>query len=81
MENVPGVNEQVYYKRNPVVGKLPAKGQKDILNSKLLCDKVKKKKYEGYCKLLKDITVEKLKGMPKYARDEYFKSLKTITGQ
>jgi hypothetical protein len=81
MENVPGVNDQVYYKRNPVVGKLPAKGQKDILNSKLLCDKVKKKNYEGYCKLLKDITVEKLKAMPKYERDDYFKSLKMITGQ
>jgi hypothetical protein len=81
MENVPGVNEQVYYKRNPVVGKLPAKGQKDILNSKLLCDKVKKKNYEGYCKLLKEITIEKLKAMPKYERDEYFKSLKMITGQ
>ena len=81
MENVPGVNDQVYYKRNPVVGKLPAKGRKDILNSKLLCDKVKKDKYKEYCKLLKEITVEKLQGMPKYVRDGYFKSLKTIVNQ
>lgn len=79
MENVPGVNDQVYYKRNPIVGKLPAKGQKDILNSKLLCDKVKKATYKGYCKLLKEITIEKLKGMPKGVRDAYFKSLQTIT--
>lgn len=78
MENVPGVNYFVYEKRNPVTGKLPSKGQKDILNSKLLCDKVKKEKYKEYCKLLKDVTVEKLKSMSKIDRDDYFKSFKTI---
>ena len=78
MENVPGVNYFVYEKRNPVTGKLPSKGQKDILNSKLLCDKVKKDKYKEYCKLLKDVTVDKLKNMSKIERDNYFKSFNTI---
>lgn len=75
MENVPSVQPYVYGKRNPVSGLYPAKGTKDIVNSKMLCGHVKKTRYLKYCDMLKDITVEKLRRMSKNQRDAYFKSL------
>ncbi len=78
MENVPNINDYVYYKRNPITGKFPTKGQKDIRNSKLMCNYVKKKRYTKYCKLLHDITIKKLSSTSKVKRDKYFKELKPI---
>lgn len=75
MENVPSVQPYVYGKRNPVSGVYPAKGTKDIINSKLLCSHVKKTRYARYCEMLENITINKLKSMPQKQRDGYFKSL------
>jgi hypothetical protein len=88
MENVPGVSGHAYGKRNPVTGQYAQKGQKDIHNSKLMCDYVakndnnlslsKKTKYKKYCKLLYDITIDDLKKMKKTERDKYFSMLSEI---
>lgn len=88
MENVPGVSSHAYSKRNPVTGQYAQKGQKDIHNSKLMCDHVakndnnlslsKKNKYKKYCKLLYDITIDDLKKMKKEERDKYFSMLSEI---
>lgn len=75
MENVPSVEPYVYGKRNPISGLYPAKGTKDIMNSKMLCGHVKKKRYLKYCGMLENITIDKLRAMPKKQRDKYFKSL------
>jgi len=92
MENVPGVSGHAYGKRNPVTGQYAAKGQKDINNSKLLCNYVtkgdnvpnegvspgKKQKYKKYCKLLAEITIDELVKMKKADRDKYFGMLSEI---
>ena len=79
MENVPGVNDYSYKKRNPVTGMEVSKGIKDILRSKLLCALQKdNEKYKEYCRLLKDVTLSKLKRLPKTQRDDYFAKLKDI---
>ena len=78
MENVPGVSNHTYGKRNPVTGQYATKGQKDIFNSKLMCDYDKKEKYKKYCKLLYEITIEELVKMKKVDRDKYFSMLSEI---
>lgn len=78
MENVRGVNTWCYAKRNPVSGMYTCKGIKDITRSQLLCELKATKKYVRFCKLLQDITVEKLKAMPAHKRDSYFADLKDI---
>jgi len=78
METVPGVNDYCYAKRNPVTGEYSCKGVKDIYRSKVLCTVAKRKKYEGYCKIIKDITLQKLKNMPENKRDTYFSEVKKI---
>lgn len=78
MENVPGVSWHAYGKRNPITGQYALKGQKDIFNSKLMCDYDKKKTYKKYCKLLYEITIDKLKEMKKADRDKYFGMLSEI---
>jgi hypothetical protein len=72
IENVPGVNAYGYKKRNPVTGLYREKGVKDIERSKLLC----KMQYHRYCRLLAELTVEKLESMKKSERDNYFRALK-----
>lgn len=78
MENVRGVDHWCYAKRNPVSGTYTCKGIKDITRSQLLCDLNITKKYVHFCKLLQDVTVERLKAMPQYKRDAYFADLKNI---
>ena len=78
MENVTGVNPYCYYKRNPVTGKLPCKGLKDIDRVQLLCSINKIKLYKVYCKLIMNISFDRLKSMEKRERNKYFKELKKI---
>lgn len=78
MENVPGVNDYCYGKRNPVTGTDSLKGRKDIYRSKLLCKLKHHKRYLSYCRLLRNITIQKLKNMSTKERDEYFTYLKYI---
>lgn len=73
--NVQGVSEDVYKKRNPVVGYYYEKGLKDISRAKLMCTIQTKKQYKKYCKVIQQITKEKLRTMSRYQRDEYFKIL------
>jgi len=78
MENVPGVNEYSYKKRNPVTGMIRSKGIKDIQRSKLLCAVKKNELYKEYCKLLQDLTLTKLRRMPAAKRDMYFVELRNV---
>jgi hypothetical protein len=78
MENVPGVSDYAYSKRNPVSGNHADKGLKDINRSKLICSvKAQGVKYRKYCNLLRGINLQKLQDMPKQKRDTYFKPLQT----
>lgn len=78
MENTPGVYEFCYKKRNPVEGDHPEKGIKDIDRSKLICHLKKKNRYHRYCRLLRQLTINKLKTLSKQQRDIYFKSIEHI---
>ena len=78
MENVPGVDHYCYLKRNPVTGKFSCKGSKDIDRVSLLCSVSNNQKYKKYCTLVKNITIEKLKTMPKHKRDKYFNEIRNI---
>ena len=78
MENVPGVSDYAYSKRNPVDGKVKDKGVKDIMRSKLLCYVKRRNRYAKYCELLRNITIAKLREMPKDHRDVYFKSFNAL---
>lgn len=78
MENVPGVNEYSYKKRNPVTGMMRSKGIKDIQRGKLLCSVKKNDLYKEYCALLQDLTLTKLRRMSAAKRDMYFVELRDI---
>lgn len=79
--NVRGVSDDVYAKRNPVVGAYYEKGLKDISRAKLICSIGTKKQYMKYCKIIQSITKEKLRSMSRYQRDEYFKILESLVPQ
>jgi hypothetical protein len=78
--NVQGVSSDVYKKRNPVSGHYYEKGLKDISRTKLICsiEKEHKNKYKKYCKIIVDITKERLRQMNAKERDEYFNILKEL---
>jgi hypothetical protein len=78
MENVPGVDNYCYLKRNPVTGKFSCKGQKDIERVKLLCKYSKNILYQKYCKMVRKLNIENLKRMTKAERDEVFLELRQI---
>lgn len=78
MENVPGVDHYCYLKRNPVTGKFSCKGVKDIDRVTILCNLAESKKYERYCKIVKQVTGDKLKTMSKEQRDKVFLELRTM---
>lgn len=78
MENVCGVNAICYAKRNPISGKYTCKGVKDINRAQLLCNLKTSKKYVRFCKLLEDVTVERLKAMTAIKRNTLFAELKEI---
>lgn len=76
MENVPGVEDYLYEKRNPITGKFAEKGVKDIKRSQLICKITPRNKYVKYCKLLQGVTKGALQAMPKAKRDSYFRPIK-----
>lgn len=78
MENVRGVNDFCYAKRNPISGAYTCKGIKDIYRAKLLCSVKKSKKYYRFCKLLETITIQRLKSLPGPKRDAIFADLHNI---
>lgn len=78
MENVGGVNTFCYAKRNPISGMYTCKGVKDIHRTQLLCSLKASNKYVRFCKLLEDVTIERLKGMSAMERDKLFADLKEI---
>lgn len=78
MENVPGVNDFAYKKRNPIHGDLSNKGEKDINRAQIICKIRDRHKYKKYCELLKSLTLKKLGEMPLDKRNMYFNDLKHI---
>jgi hypothetical protein len=78
MENVPGVDNYCYLKRNPVTGKFSCKGIKDINRISKLCSVSDSKNYKRYCDLVKKVDTNFLKKMNKEDRDKIFVSLKNI---
>jgi hypothetical protein len=78
MENVRGVNDFCYAKRNPVTGAYSCKGIKDIDRAKLICTVKQSKKYYRFCKLLENVTIQHLKTMSESKRDAIFADLHNI---
>jgi hypothetical protein len=78
MENVPGIDNYCYLKRNPVTGVFKCKGKRDIERVTMLCNLSKSKKYEEYCKIAKKINTSKLKRIGKIKRDALFLRLRSI---
>lgn len=78
MENVPGVNEWCYTKRNPITGTYNIKGLKDIQRSQVICEINPNNKYAKYCKMITSLNEDLLKGMKTPFRNAYFSKLDAI---
>lgn len=79
MENVPGIDNYCYLKRNPVTGKFSCKGVKDIDRVKNLCEiSNTKSKYKKECSLVKEVSKESLQKMSKVERDKLFVELRDV---
>ena len=78
-ENVRRVDPYTYWKRNPVDGKLPEKGIKDIERVKLLCNAATHVKFmRKYCQIMQGVTIEQLRTMSKGERDRIFSKLRNV---
>jgi hypothetical protein len=75
IENVRFVAPYQYAKRNPITGKFQEKGQKDLERTQFLCEIKQTKEYDYYCNLLKEITIQQLRGMSGNKRSRLFESI------
>jgi len=78
MENVQGVDNYCYLKRNPVTGTFKCKGLKDITRVKLLCNYAGSEKYAKHCHMMKQLESEKLKNMTASQRNVVFRQLRNM---
>lgn len=75
--NVSGVDQHTFNERNPVTGREPLKGRKDIARAQYFCQLSREglERFRPYCDFLATVTIERLEKMTPEMREAFFAKL------